>query len=143
MAQAVTAVAVKPDAHDIQVVALAKTGNSDHEQKAFVIVTDAFGTLTTEPMLLPESALSGAGNPDLNRATILFDAVYNSIIALGHDDSRDFTTLLRYESEKFAELRRQDYHNFQLSSGNDNGCVMNLESDTISKVFLAGRSDTL
>ena len=98
MAEAVTAVAVKHDVADLKVVALATTQITESEPKVYFIVTDAYGTLTAEPMLLPESALSGVGSPDLNRATILFDAISNTIVALGHDENRDYMTLLSLNS---------------------------------------------
>ena len=139
MAEAITAVAVKPDAADMKVVSLATSGLTESEPRVYFIITDASGSLTAEPMLLPESALSGVGSPDLEKATILFDASYNAIIALGHDDLRDFMTLLSYESGEKAHFIRHDYEKFQLSQGNDNGCSMTLPDNMTSKVYLAGR----
>ena len=139
MAQAITAVAVKPAQNDSKVVALAM---NTEPQQAFLLVVDTDGSLASEPMLLPESALSGYGNPDLNRATILFDAAYNTVLALGHDDSRDFMTVLSNFEGKVDNLNREDYIDFQLTQGNDSGCAMTLADQVTSKVFLAGRQAT-
>lgn len=96
MAEAITAISVRQENHDVTLVALAVADQQERESllQAFIIVVDATGALAMDPILLPERALNGVGSPDFYRASMLFDADHNTIVALGHDENREFMTIL-------------------------------------------------